>query len=83
MLFSITMIDIDESEHCNEDYLEIRENDMSGKLLGIFCGNSVPSQLPPAQRFWIKFRSDNDKVGKGFLADYTYGNVFEMFSILF
>lgn len=75
MLLSITMLDIDKSENCNEDYLEIRNNNQSGELFGVFCGTEIPSQLPPAQKLWIKFRSDNDRVGMGFKADYTYGNV--------
>lgn len=34
MLITIEDLDIEESEHCNEDYLEIRETNSIGKLIG-------------------------------------------------
>lgn len=92
------MLDIDQSENCNEDYLEIRENDPFGNILGmplhkinifleyfrtflsyfffilgVFCGSSIPSLLPPTEKLWIKFSSDDNGVGKGFRAEYNYG----------
>lgn len=42
-------------------------------LPGVYCGNNVPSELPQAERYWLKFRSNSDAVGSGFLAQYTYG----------
>lgn len=86
-------MDIETSDNCNEDYLEVRENSISGKLIGlsrypigryaslnwsfsrigVYCGNTVPSDLPQAERYWLKFKSNSDGVGKGFLAEYTYG----------
>lgn len=36
MSISIQMIDIVPSPSCNNDYLEIRENDGSGKVLGMY-----------------------------------------------
>lgn len=69
------MLDVDETEHCNGDYLEIRENNSNGKLIGIYCGQNAPSILPTANTYWIKFRSDDDGVGKGFLIEYNYGTV--------
>lgn len=69
------MLDIDETEHCNGDYLEIRENNSNGMLIGVYCGRNLPSTLPTANTYWIKFRSDDDGVGKGFLIEYKYGTV--------
>lgn len=63
--------DLVESENCNEDYLEIREGSSTGNLIGVFCGKYVPT-VPPKRSYWIKFRSDDDDVGKGFLVKYNY-----------
>lgn len=73
MAISIDMIDIDETEHCNGDYLEIRENNSGGKIIGTYCGKNIPPTLPHANSYWMKFRSDNDGVGRGFLLEYSYG----------
>lgn len=74
LVLTIETFDVDESEKCSEDYLEIRENSENGKLLGVFCGKAIPSDIPTAQNYWLFFSSSNDGVGKGFLAKYTYGN---------
>lgn len=34
LLVTFTMLDIDTSEHCNEDYLELRNSNAIGKLIG-------------------------------------------------
>lgn len=68
------MLDIDETDHCNGDYLEIRESNSIGKLIGVYCGDDIPPTLPPANTYWLKFRSDNDGVGRGFLLEYNYGS---------
>lgn len=39
----------------------------------MYCGNDVPSDLPQAERYWLKFKSTSDGVGGGFLIQYTYG----------
>lgn len=61
-----------ESENCNEDYLEIREGNSNGPLLGVFCGWHTPT-LDPKESFWIKLRTDDDEVRKGFMAKFNYG----------
>lgn len=42
----------------------------------MYCGNDVPSDLPQAERYWLKFKSTSDGVGGGFLIQYTYGWLF-------
>lgn len=42
-------------------------------LSGVYCGTNVPSDLPQAERFWLKFKSTSDGVAGGFLAKYAYG----------
>ena len=69
--------DIAVSPHCNQHYVEIRENDATGKILGVFCGTNSPSNLTAQNSVWIKFRSGQEGTGNlGFLADYNlvYGN---------
>lgn len=74
MMLSINMLDIDQTEHCNADYLEIRETSENGKLVGVFCGTNIPTIRPRANKLWIKFNSDNNGVGRGFKLEYNYGN---------
>lgn len=76
MTINFLVLDIDETEHCNGDYLEVRENDGAGKLIDVYCGQSVPPMLPQRRTFWVKFHSDNDGVGRGFLIEYNYGKIF-------
>lgn len=47
-------------------------------MLGVYCGNAFPSDLPQAEKFWLKFKSNSDGVGAGFLAQYAYGMVLQL-----
>lgn len=73
MALNIDMLDIDETANCNGDYLEIRDTNSVGNILGVYCGSNIPPTLPLSNTYWLKFRSDNDGVGNGFLAEYSYG----------
>lgn len=73
MTLSIDMLDIDETANCNGDYLEIRRTNSVGEIIGVYCGTNIPPTLPHANTYWLKFRSDNDGVGRGFRAEYNYG----------
>lgn len=75
IILSINMLDMEQSEHCNGDYLEIRESSVSGKLVGVYCGSDIPAILPRANTFWIKFNSNNNGVGRGFKLEYNYGEL--------
>ncbi|KAJ8276925.1 hypothetical protein GJAV_G00069430 [Gymnothorax javanicus] len=63
---------------CNTDYLEIREGDATGTLVGRFCGNSLPSNYTSVvgHVLWAKFVSDLAGSGAGFQATFShlYGN---------
>lgn len=63
----------DSSTSCNQDYLEFREDNGSGKLLGAYCDAISLPTIPTANTIWMKFRSDNLNVGQGFLLSYSYG----------
>lgn len=73
MTLNIEMMDIDETANCNGDYLEIRKTNSVGELIGVYCGGNIPPTLPHSNAYWLKFRSDNDGVGRGFKAEYNYG----------
>ncbi|CAH0395162.1 unnamed protein product [Bemisia tabaci] len=61
------------SDHCMEDYVEIREKSVSGKLLSVSCGDEKPALVTATHGFWIKFHSGSqaDTTGKGFTADFA------------
>ncbi|XP_013185402.1 cubilin [Amyelois transitella] len=70
----IAMLDIGYSEDCNEDYLEIRERDGGGKILGLYCGRVLSPGLnvTSATELYLKFRSNDKDPGRGFLIHYGF-----------
>lgn len=60
------------SPSCNDNYLEIRKNDRSGPLVGVFCGQTIPENLEASESFWIKYQTDQASTSNGFLADFKY-----------
>lgn len=62
-----------EDQFCNEDYVEIREIDSFGPILGIFCGLNFPTNITSGSTLWVKFRSNSLSSAKGFTADFEYG----------
>ncbi|XP_071062991.1 LOW QUALITY PROTEIN: cubilin [Pseudochaenichthys georgianus] len=63
---------------CDNDFLEIREGDSAGPLVGRFCGASLPSNYTSVvgHILWVKFVSDASISGAGFRATFAhlYGN---------
>uniref|UniRef100_A0A673AMU3 Cubilin n=1 Tax=Sphaeramia orbicularis TaxID=375764 RepID=A0A673AMU3_9TELE len=63
---------------CNNDYVEIREGNSTGNLVGRFCGASLPSNYTSVTGhiLWVKFVSDASISGQGFRAAFShlYGN---------
>lgn len=68
---SFRIFDLQESDFCNGDYLEIRSQNASGPLLGHYCGSQIPANITAANKLWIKFRSDEEATAAGFILDYT------------
>ncbi|XP_044726579.1 cubilin-like [Chrysoperla carnea] len=68
--------DLDDSENCNEDFVEIREGSPTAKVIQVLCGHKELSAPIKASKLWIRFRSDSEGTQKGFLAFYTleFGN---------
>ena len=70
-LFRFLQFDLEESDNCNRDYVEVHRESAEGTLLGHFCGNSVPTNLTVADKLWIKFNSDATNTAGGFMAQYN------------
>lgn len=69
---SLEWIDIFDTENCNDHYLEVRAGSSSGKLLGVFCGQSINQTIANSEFYWVKFRSGSEGSGRGFVAQYSY-----------
>lgn len=52
MALNIDMMDIDQTANCNGDYLEIRDTNSVGKILGVYCGSNIPPTLPSTNTYW-------------------------------
>ncbi|CAH0396981.1 unnamed protein product [Chilo suppressalis] len=63
---------LQDSEDCNQDYVEVRENHSAGRLLGIYCGSKVTFNDTYAARLYIKFHSDNQDTDSGFMIKYGF-----------
>ncbi|EFN66210.1 Cubilin [Camponotus floridanus] len=75
---SFSEFDIESSENCDLDYLEIREDSGIGKLISVSCGKDVAT-ITSSSRLWIKFKSDSSGTAKGFVGEYNFifGNELE------
>ncbi|XP_029110994.1 cubilin [Scleropages formosus] len=75
---SFIMFQLQETNGCNSDFLEVREGNSTGFLVGRFCGSSLPSNYTSliGHVLWIKFVSDSSVSGAGFRATFAhlYGN---------
>jgi cubilin len=70
---AFSLFNLEQSESCNKDYLDLFINGPDGQHVGRFCGQDPPSpaSLPSANKFWIKFSSDGtEPVGAGFVCEY-------------
>ncbi|XP_059613843.1 cubilin homolog [Phlebotomus argentipes] len=69
-----------DSPTCSEEYVEIREKNGGGKLLGVFCGSNQPTNLTASESLWIKFRSGSDVINemRKFYASFAYQRLVEI-----
>ena len=70
---SFSMFDLEASQDCNKDYVDIFIGGPDGQHVGRFCGQEPPQTelIPSANKFWIKFNSDSaEPVGAGFIGEY-------------
>jgi len=75
VLVSFRQFELQDSEFCNGDYLEVRSENGGGQLIGHYCGNQIPTNITAENKIWIKFRSDDEGTAAGFMADYTLRKV--------
>ncbi|XP_068604308.1 cubilin [Brachionichthys hirsutus] len=75
---SFIIFHLQTSYNCQNDYLEIREGNSTGPLVGRFCGSRLPSNFTSVigHILWIKFVTDASISGPGFRATFShlYGN---------
>lgn len=64
--------DLEFSEGCNEDYVEVRETNGAGQILGVYCGSETPTNHTTASQIYIKFHSNSKTSGLGFLLHYGF-----------
>ncbi|KMY99076.1 cubilin homolog isoform X1 [Drosophila simulans] len=65
-------MDIVRSDHCNDDFLEIRSG-VQGPLLALYCDKKLPeTPLVVHSELWIKFRSRPGNTAGGFRLRWTY-----------
>ncbi|KAJ8306835.1 hypothetical protein KUTeg_014919 [Tegillarca granosa] len=71
IMISFSLFNIEEHETCNSDYVEFREGDVNGRLIGRFCGTNTPGNITAINGLWMKFRSDSENTGIGFMGQYS------------
>ncbi|KAJ8307340.1 hypothetical protein KUTeg_015424, partial [Tegillarca granosa] len=71
IMISFSLFNIEEHETCNSDYVEFREADVNGRLIGRFCGTNTPGNITAINGLWMKFRSDSENTGIGFMGQYS------------
>uniref|UniRef100_A0A8B9N9X7 Cubilin n=1 Tax=Accipiter nisus TaxID=211598 RepID=A0A8B9N9X7_9AVES len=60
-------LDIQSSSECTNDFVEIREYNASGNLLGRYCGNTLPDAVDTSDSFaYVKFVTDGSVNAGGF-----------------
>ncbi|KAE8596094.1 hypothetical protein XENTR_v10015965 [Xenopus tropicalis] len=74
LLLSFITFSVQHSDSCSHDYLEIREGNETGSLMGRFCGDILPSNITTitGHILWIKFVSDGSLSGSGFQATFSH-----------
>ncbi|KAM4028087.1 cubilin isoform 1-T1 [Anomaloglossus baeobatrachus] len=71
LIIRFESLDLQNSSSCLSDFVEIREYNASGKLLGTFCNNTIPENLRTSDSFaYVKFVSDGSVNAPGFRLHY-------------
>ncbi|EGW02057.1 Cubilin [Cricetulus griseus] len=75
---SFLSFQLENSPNCNKDFVEIREGNATGRLVGRYCGNSIPGNYSSIKghTLWIRFVSDGSGNGMGFQGRFNqiFGN---------
>ncbi|GAB1597688.1 hypothetical protein Ahia01_000045400, partial [Argonauta hians] len=68
---AFSVFNLENHAFCNKDYLESRHSNSSGALIGRYCGTTPPSNVASDNGLWVKFRSDENTSGRGFMAHFS------------
>jgi cubilin len=71
VLVSFSLFELETSEFCNEDYVELRRESAVGPVIGVYCGTDIPSNITAAHSIWVRFQSSGTGTARGFIADYS------------
>ncbi|XP_004860031.1 cubilin [Heterocephalus glaber] len=75
---SFISFQLEDSQNCSKDFVEIREGNATGPLVGRYCGSSLPRNYSSITEhlLWIRFVSDGSSNSMGFQATFTkiFGN---------
>ncbi|MBZ3891922.1 Cubilin [Sciurus carolinensis] len=73
---SFISFQLEDSQNCSRDFVEIREGNATGRLVGRYCGNVLPLNYSSVlgHVLWIRFVSDGSGSGLGFQA--TFAKIF-------
>jgi cubilin len=71
VLVSFSLFELETSEFCNEDYVELRKDSSVGPVIGVYCGTDIPSNITAAHNIWVRFQSSGTGTAPGFIADYS------------
>lgn len=66
-----SVFNLEYHEFCNKDYIEARHENPGGNLIGRFCGSTFPRNISARDGLWLKFRSDDQVKGQGFVAHFS------------
>ncbi|XP_006816040.2 bone morphogenetic protein 1-like [Saccoglossus kowalevskii] len=77
VILKFIKFDMEYTEVCGFDYLEIRLGlHSTSPLYDIYCGDELPEPVVSHSGLWMKFRSDDSIVRCGFMANYSIGKTF-------
>ncbi|XP_036916668.1 cubilin [Sturnira hondurensis] len=75
---SFITFQLEDSRDCSRDFVEIREDNATGHLVGRYCGSTLPLNYSSAVAhvLWVRFVSDGSGSGTGFQAAFAkiFGN---------
>ncbi|KAM5235406.1 cubilin [Ctenodactylus gundi] len=75
---SFISFQLEDSQNCSRDFVEVREGNATGHLVGRYCGNSLPHNYSAIIEhiLWVRFVSDGSGSGTGFQAMFSkiFGN---------
>uniref|UniRef100_A0A3Q3W0B5 Cubilin n=1 Tax=Mola mola TaxID=94237 RepID=A0A3Q3W0B5_MOLML len=71
LTLSYDNFNLQSSASCSADYVEIREYNASGRLLGRHCGSTLPASMDTSDSFaYVRFVSDSSGNAAGFSLSY-------------